>query len=232
MAKLNKCGIIRMKNKSYMTEQNKSLFLLLGIYPLFLFFLGILFGYFLINELVLFFIYFLTFFLFIVQIASFSYLKFKKLKIVKCILLIITEFIMFYCFLPYAPPIGDKFYKNVIYKHIIQAKKPQNIKLINSASECKFVGGRWDVSYPNKYDRSFKINFKRSCEIPFSDGGKICNDSSQCKSKYCIYDYKHKLDGEFILVGHCLRWGSDHDVFGKFMEIIEEGKVYEVSPVQ
>lgn len=214
--------------------KNKNLFWLLGIYTSFFLFLNILFGYFLIHPFVSLFINFLIFLLFIVQISSFSHLKLKKFKIIKCIFLITIEFIILYYSLPYASFLGDKFYKNVVYKYIIQATKPQDIKSIDrsSANECKFVGGRWDTRYPHKYDRSFKINFKRGCELPFSDGGKICNDCSQCKSKMCVYDYKYETDGEFVLVGHCLRWGSDGGIHGKFIEIIEEGKVYEASPIQ
>jgi len=79
---------------------------------------------------------------------------------------------------------------------------------------CEMRGGRW-------HKWSFWQRFP-GCDLPYSDGGKICNDPSDCESNLCLYTGNNPVV-DASANGECAKWRSTSCVNHYYF--IEKGKI-------
>ncbi len=82
---------------------------------------------------------------------------------------------------------------------------------------CEMRGGRW-------YKWSFWQRYP-GCDLPYSDGGKNCNDLSDCESELCLYTGENPIVNASAS-GECAKWKStscvNHHYFIKNGKIVEQ----------
>lgn len=93
----------------------------------------------------------------------------------------------------------------------------RNASVIKSEEECVSYGGKW-------YSWSFWQAGKKACDMPYPDGGKICDDSSDCESRLCLYTKENPIVNQSS-AGECAQWISTSCVNHNYF--IENGKIVE-----
>jgi len=94
----------------------------------------------------------------------------------------------------------------------------KNWSSIKSEDDCISHGGRWRTW-------GFWQGGKKECDMPYLDGGKICDDSSDCESDKCLFTGEKPIINASAN-GECAKWIStscvNHHYFIKNGKIIKE----------
>ncbi|MFA6355314.1 MAG: hypothetical protein WCW65_02725 [Candidatus Paceibacterota bacterium] len=97
--------------------------------------------------------------------------------------------------------------KNIITEKKIISDQVRRQSQPTDEESCKKIGGRW-LSVDPRFDSS------KFCEMPTSDGGKVCSDQNECEGS-CLANLSNedrlnleKTDGpDFIYKnGQCTSW--------------------------